>query len=267
MYPTVSSMKSPYTVAISSFAVHGVASLKAFISVLGERILPVPSLLLNGLTNLAQVRKFDPPFEELLTTAFDLVVSREIEVILYIGYLGHAAQVDIILNVIEKYRANIKRIITDPVCGDHGRLYVSKEIIESWPQLIRKSNIVFPNLTELKLLTGHDGEDKQPVSIYISEFKSLFPETKLVVTSVENSKAEARGSRIGVEYHGGHQFSYFHTKLSRSYSGSGDVFLAHYILTHYYSHVPIHEALKMAADITYRIIEKSIGQGSDDLLV
>ena len=59
-------MKTPHILAISSFAVHGTASLKTFITILGEKILPVPSLMLNGLTNMALVKKLDIHFKELL---------------------------------------------------------------------------------------------------------------------------------------------------------------------------------------------------------
>jgi len=77
-------VKIPHTLAISSFAVHGTASLKTFISLLGDKILPVPSLLLNGLTNMTMVKKFDTPFRELLQSTFEVAVNRELDLILYI---------------------------------------------------------------------------------------------------------------------------------------------------------------------------------------
>jgi len=148
-------LKSPYILAVSSFAVHGTASLKTFITVLGEKILPVPSLLLNGLTNMSLVKKFETPFKELLKGTFELAADRNLELILYIGYLGKAEQADIILEMASIYRDRIKTIITDPVCGDHGRKYVPDDVIARWPDIIRQSDLVFPNQTELKIVTGN----------------------------------------------------------------------------------------------------------------
>ena len=153
-------MKTPHILAISSFAVHGTASLKTFITILGEKILPVPSLMLNGLTNMALVKKLDIHFKELLESSFDLAINRGLDIILYIGYLGKAEHADIILEMVGTYRSHIKMIITDPVCGDHGRAYVPAEVIAKWPGIIDVSDIVFPNITEIKILTGHQAADK-----------------------------------------------------------------------------------------------------------
>ena len=253
--------KTPYVLAIGSFAVHGTASLKTFITILGEKILPVPSLLLNGLTNMALVRKFEPPFRDLLQSSFELAANRDLELILYIGYLGKSEQADIILDMIDAFRRNIKTIITDPVCGDHRRIYVSPEVIDRWPALIRMSDIVFPNITELRLLAGFDLTDDQPFSIYATQFKKLYPSVKLVLTSA------TKGEQTGIVFFDKAPFEYWHKRLPISFGGSGDAFVALFILNHFYSGNSFNEALKLAADQTYRIIENSIKKQSDDLIL
>jgi pyridoxine kinase len=255
-------LKTPYTLAISSFAVHGTASLKTFITILGDKILPVPSLLLNGLTNMSLVKKLDVPFKELLQSSLDLAVSREMELILYIGYLGNAAQADIILEMITTYRNNIKTIITDPVCGDHGRAYVPADVIAQWPGIIRVSDMVFPNVTEIKILTGNKPDDDDANGFYIDQFKKLFPQTKLVVTSVKTGE-----DSIGFEYHGKETFAYSQKLLPKNFGGSGDAFLALFILNLFYKKLGIDAALKQAADQTYQIIKNSIDKNSDDLVL
>ncbi len=247
--------------AISSFAVHGTASLKTLITLLGEKILPVPSLLLNGLTNMALVKKFEPPFKELLQGTFELVQNRELEIILYIGYLGNAGQAEIISEMIGNYRNSIKTIITDPVCGDHGRTYVPAEVILQWPALIRKSDIVFPNVTELKILTGNKPDGDGAIDFYLGRFKELFPEQKLVVTSIPGNDS------IGVCSYGHETFSHYHSILPRNYGGTGDAFLGLFILNHYYLGLPFNDALKSAAEQTYKLINNSIEHNSDDLML
>lgn len=255
-------MKSPYVLAVSSFAVHGTASLKTFITLLGEKILPVPSLMLNGLTNMALVKKFDTPFKELLQSTFDLAVNRDLDIILYIGYLGKAEQADIIVEMINTYRSSIKTIITDPVCGDHGRLYVPLDVIEKWPEIIKQSDIVFPNITELKVLTGNSPDDAQTTEVYTKQFKMTFPNTQLVVTSIK-----AEDDTIAIQAYGDEPYYYSHSLLPKNFGGSGDAFLALFILNRFYKHLPFNEALKLAADQTYRIIENSIEKGADNLIL
>lgn len=254
-------MKAPHVLAISSFAVHGTASLKTLTTILGERILPVPSLILNGLTNMALVKKFDVPLAELLQSSFELAVNRELELILYIGYLGKAEQVDVIINMINTYRLIIKIIIVDPVCGDHGRAYVPADIISHWPELIKLADLVFPNLTEIKILTGHEPDGIEADTFYIETFRKQYPNIQLVITSVKTND-----DKMGIQYYEGDEcYSYAHTVLPKNYGGTGDAFLGIFILNHFYNAMSFGEALRSAADQTYELIKKSINSNSNDL--
>jgi len=254
-------VKTPRILAISSFAVHGTASLKTFITFLGDKILPVPSLMLNGLTNMSLVEKFDTPFGDLLRSTFDLAVDRELELVLYIGYLGNAGQAAIISEMIATYRSHIKTIITDPVCGDHGRTYVPADVIAQWPALVKQSDMAFPNLTELKILTGYQPDDNQTIEVYVNQFKIQYPDTQLVVTSVPT------GNGMGIMSYGDESFIYEHALLPKNFGGSGDAFLSLFMLSFFYGQASFNDALKLAAQQTYRIIETSIKNHSNDLLL
>lgn len=254
-------MKAPHVLAISSFAVHGTASLKTFTTILGERILPVPSLMLNGLTNMALIKKLDVPFTELLQSSFELAVNHELELILYIGYLGKAGQVDVITEIINTYRPIIKTIIVDPVCGDHGRTYVPADVIARWPDLIKLADLVFPNLTEIKILTSHEPDGKKKDIFYIETFRKQYPNAQLVITSIKTGD-----DTIGIQYFKEDEcYSYAHPVLPKNYGGTGDAFLATFILNHFYNAMNIDAALKAAADQTYELIKNSINSNSNDL--
>jgi pyridoxine kinase len=255
-------MKQSYVLAISSYAVHGTASLKTLITLLGDKILPVPSIMLNGLTNMQLVRKFETPFAELLTGTFELAENRGLELILYIGYLGKADQADIILTLLGTYKSLIKTVIIDPVCGDHGRKYVPDEVIAQWPKLIRIADLAFPNLTELKILTGNKPDDSLTTEPYAEQFARLYPKTKLVLTSVTPTP-----DTIGIAVYGDEAYNYALNLLPKNYGGSGDAFLSLFILNHYYKNLTFNDALKLAADQTYQMIKNSIEKGSDDLLL
>jgi pyridoxal/pyridoxine/pyridoxamine kinase len=255
-------LKPLFTLAIGSFAVHGTASLKTFTHTLGEHILPVPSVLLNGLTNMQLVKRFDTPFQELLEGSFELAVHREVDLILYIGYLGNAQQAVIIKQAIQKYRPIIKTIITDPVCGDHGRAYVSKEVIEQWPSLIEESDCTFPNLTELKILTNQLPEKEGEPDVFIQDFITRFPQTNLIATSIpfENNS-------IGIKVFGKEVFTYAQKQQLKHFGGTGDALVAHFILYHYYKQLSFEKALKKAVDRVALLMQHSIAAGTSDLLL
>lgn len=209
------------------------------------------------------VQKHIPAFEELLEGTFKLIVHRNQKIILYIGYLGSAQQADIILRLVATYRDYIQLILTDPISGDHGRTYVPEEIIAKWPELIRISDFVFPNLTELKLITGHAASDEQNLETYLDVFKTLFPKTGLIVTSITSDT-----TNIGVMLrHEERKFQYSHPLLSQSFGGTGDAFLSYFILYHFYDSLSIENALRSASEKILERIAFSIQEKADELLV
>lgn len=210
---------------------------------------------------MALIKKLDVPFAELLQSSFDLAINRELELILYIGYLGKADQVDVIMEMINTYRPIIKTIIVDPVCGDHGRTYVPADVIARWPELIKLADWVFPNLTEIKILTSHEPEGNQPAIFYIETFRKQYPNTQLVITSIKSDD-----DTIGIQYYKDDEcYNYSHPLLPKNYGGTGDAFLAAFILNHFYNPMSFDAALKAAADQTYELIKNSIDTNSNDL--
>jgi pyridoxine kinase len=255
--------KPPYVLAISSYAVHGVASLKIFIRVLGSAVLPVPSLVLGGLTNIEGIKKFDISFAELLENTLQIAVLRKQQLVFYTGYLGSPEQADVVSAMINKYRNNIKTVITDPVCGDNGRTYVSPAVINKWPRLIKLSDFVSPNITELKLMTGHAADAADSIDTYIDQFKELYPDTQLMISSYAINDQE-----IGIQLHSGSDiFEYGLPVLPKNFGGSGDLLLALFMRERFYNNLSVEDALQAATDITHRIIQFSIDNASDELLL
>ncbi len=80
------------------------------------------------------------------------------------GFLGSAAQIDIVLDFIHRFKKPATRVIVDPVMGDNGRLYASytDEMCERMKGLLAVADIVTPNLTEAcRLLDREYPEDGQ----------------------------------------------------------------------------------------------------------
>lgn len=85
------------------------------------------------------------------------------------GFLGSAAQVEIVCDFISRFRTDGTLVMVDPVMGDDGRLYSSytEELCREMRRLLRYADVVTPNLTEAcELLArpypegGHVTEDE-----------------------------------------------------------------------------------------------------------
>jgi len=210
---------------------------------------------------MQKVRKFEIPFREILESSLELVEYRKLKALFYIGYLANPSQVDTLLELIPRYRESLSHIILDPISGDHGRAYISESTWERIPELIQMADISFPNLTEIKLMTGNKPDGNESSEGYINQYKSKFGSKPFVLTSLPNEV-----NQIGFSYFDGKETHfYYHPKLDRNYGGTGDAFLAYFILYHYYQSMGILEALQKSADKTHEIMKITIDRGLDDL--
>jgi pyridoxal/pyridoxine/pyridoxamine kinase len=182
---------------------------------------------------------------------------------LYIGYIANVAQVDAILEVAKEYRQYISCIITDPISGDHGKTYLPADVIRRLPELVKIADFAFPNLTELKLLTGHAPDSDFPTNDYLVDFRRMFPSTKLVVTSLSDDAAST-GVLLAMA---DNLFHFEHELLSESFGGTGDAFLTYFIVFHFYDLVPVEEALQKAAEKIQERVMISIREKSFELIL
>lgn len=247
---------------VHSFAVHGTASLKAALSILGARVLPVPSLILTGLTNMPGFRSVSSDFETLLRGSFELARQREEALLLYIGYLGNEGQVALLLEAIASYRELIRGIVVDPVSGDHGRAYVPEPVIRAWPRLLAEADWALPNFTELQLLSGLAPEEAEDEERCLQAFRARFPGLSFVVTSLRDS-----GQIRLLMQRGERRQAFAHDRLPQNFSGTGDVFASYFIAFHYLRGLPPSEAMQMAALRTLALMRHSMEQGSSELLI
>lgn len=247
--------------AVHSFAVHGTASLKAFLSILGTRVLPVPSLYLSGLTNLPGIVKAQVELLPLLESSLDLARLRGDRLVLYVGYLGHPTQVDGILSCLDRYQDLIHAVVVDPVSGDHGRPYVPTEIIEVWPRLLQRADWALPNFTELQLYSGLPPESHAP-QVYLDAFAQRFPQLNFVATSLP--LPPHLGAYLWHQQQG-HTLQ--HERLPRNYGGSGDVFAAYFFRYYFFEGQPVRQAMQSAIDRIIAILRHSLAEESPDLIL
>jgi len=145
------------TAAIHDLSGFGRAALTTIIPVLstmGIQVCPLPTAVLSS--NTGWFKEFS--FVD-LTDSMEAYIEhwRKIQIefdCIYSGFLGSAKQADIVMDFIEEFRNTSTLVAVDPVMGDDGKLYptINVDIVEKMKNLIKKADIIIPNLTEAAYL-------------------------------------------------------------------------------------------------------------------
>ncbi len=250
--------------AINSFPANGNAGLKMVMAILGTVVIPVPTLLLTGigsLRNMTGFTTFQYDFRQNLEGTLQIAQLRGYRLLVYVGYLGNARQVDMIRELVEKYHLIIETLWVDPVCGDQGHPYVSPEIIQQWPHLLEIADLALPNLTEIALISGHQADIQltQPEP-YIQAFRDKFPDTDLLVTSLlEEDKV------INRLYQGQKQKNFANPSLPVNYGGAGDAFASLLIYYHFFRGLGLDSAIEKAGQVMLDLIRHAQTEQNLDL--
>lgn len=143
----------------------------------------------------------------------------------YTGFLSSQEQVDYCLDFFESFKNSLK--VCDPVMGDGGKPYptYTKTMCQRMIELVRKADVITPNLTEAAILLG---EEYQSAAMRTTELKSWLVRLSeigpkvVVITSV----ALAGSGLCNVGYDKEHSTFW---KVScdyvpAHYSGCGDMF-------------------------------------------
>ena len=237
--------------AVSSFPTVGNAGLKNIMSVLGEKVLPVPTLVISGLGNMVGNQRFTLPFKEILEQTFWMAQQLQYQLIVYTGYFNQAAQIQETIDVIHKYRDQIRGIVIDPISGDNGKPYVKAEIIKELPKLAALANWLLPNETELKLLLDESMET--PLEKAIQQFKLQYPNTNLLLTGLKGG--DQIGNFLLIEQN---KQLIEHPFYAKHYSGTGDAFAALFMQYHFFEGMDVQSSVQKAGDQLSYFIQRSI---------
>lgn len=248
---------------VHSFAIHGNASLKVFIRRMGGLVLPVPSLTLTGLTNIPGAEKVEVDFSRLLWGSLELARKRGERLILFVGYLGAVDQAAEVTRAIDAFQDIIEAVVVDPVSGDHGKAYVAEEIIKAWPAILMKADWAVPNFTEIQLLLGLSPNIQLPVEPLLAQFAERFPALQFIVSSIPTAPGELE-TRLFTQ---SQFYPYRHSRLSRDYGGSGDLFASEFLKRHFFAKERPVLAMEQAAQLVKYHIAESIRRQSPDLWI
>ncbi len=173
------------------------------------------------------------------------------------GFLGSAAQIEIVRRVIKKFPATV---IIDPVMGDHGKIYrtYTHTMCRRMRELLEFADLVTPNLTEACELSG----TPYPVGGVISDSN--------LTTIATNIAAKTRGGRVvitgvSLDADDGSNITNFifdcgkvnfvsSKKIGGDRSGTGDVFFA-VAAASWLNGATLTDATRKAADFVTKCIE------------
>ena len=124
------------------------------LSVMGVQCCPLPTAFLSTHTAfpLFTIKDLTDQMEPVMEVWQKLAFSFDG---ISVGFLSSEKQVEIVLDVIRRFRTRDTAVIIDPVMGDDGKPYVTctKELQKKIRRLVPCADILTPNLTEACLLT------------------------------------------------------------------------------------------------------------------
>ncbi|MGN0747534.1 MAG: pyridoxamine kinase [Aristaeellaceae bacterium] len=181
---------------------------------------------------------------------------------LYTGFLGSFEQIELVGEVLARYRRADGLTLVDPVMADHGRLYATytREMAEGMGELCRLADVIVPNLTEACILLGRPYDpnpDERTVRTLLEALASRYGCGQVIVTGV--SRGEQLGA-CGFCARDG-SFSYAGApQLPQVFFGTGDVF-ASALMGAMLCGKSTAEAAKVAVDFTHLSMLHTLDNG------
>jgi len=254
--------KTKKIISVNSLAAHKTASLKAQMSILGSAVLPVPTVILNGVGSYGNVHKQYTDLQPLLESTIDLALVQNQEIYLFIGYIGKVENISYLSDFVPKNKHLFKAIISDPISGDNGKPYINPEIILYWPQLLSVSDLAFPNLTELQFFSGLYIENESTKEHLIA-FANRFPNLDFIVTSYRQYY-ENEGVYLNFkETKQVIRHKFYDNKLD----GAGDVFSSYFLKNYLFQELAPVVSCKKAISQTLKLIQNAVSNDIDELII
>ncbi|MDD3236404.1 MAG: pyridoxamine kinase [Candidatus Cloacimonetes bacterium] len=244
----------------------GHTSLMAIIPIMyhyGIQVCPFPTAILSANTCYPHyVMQDTTPFMR-DTLAHWKGLGIEYDVI-YSGFLGSPAQVDILIDAVSSLLASDGMVVVDPVLADDGELYscYDERMVTAMKKAIAIADIITPNYTEACFLT----DTELQANPSLAEIEALCLNLNLlgaktvIITSIPG---QDKDHTLVAYYHQQSLQTYSCHYVPYFYSGTGDVFTS-LIIAKILSNIPISQAIPQTIDFIYTSILETLSYKRDE---
>lgn len=201
------------------------------LSAMGHQVIPLPTALLSTHTG-----GYEKPYFLDLTDTMKPIIEHWDSLglgfdAIYSGFLGNAAQAEVVRDLITRFDRGNTIIMVDPVMGDDGELYstYTGELVDAIRSLCRSADIITPNITEAFFLLERPYIDT--LTLECDEAKALVCELLCSLSRLGAKRIALTGVHIkgmGVVTAGldtdGVPFFCTQPRVEKNYPGTGDLF-------------------------------------------
>ncbi len=188
---------------------------------------------------------------------------------IYTGYLGSLEQIELMKELIKRFREKDTLVVVDPCMADNGKLYpgFDQNFAFSMAGLCKDADVILPNLSEAAFLLGEEymkeGYTEDDVRALLKRLASLGSRKVILKGIVFNKDQEdLKGvkNKIGIACYDSEKGTYswyFHKKISTSFHGTGDIF-ASVFTGAVINGFSIEDSYKLAGDFVVKSISETI---------
>lgn len=236
---------------------YGGAGLGAILPALGTRACPLPSIWLTATGDFPESQRW--PEENLISkleAQVSFLESQSVGVDLFIGYLANVDQALALNDWLSKHRQRLGTVWIDPISGDNGKAYVSKELIQAWSVMLHHADILIPNTTEIALLAEAQGLSREA---WIEQYVES--------GHVIETSASGQDDSHGICLHSAKDCKFIEVVWEPGrYRGTGDLFASHLIAS-VGSGWAVEAAIKRSAELVRKTIRNTREAGTSSLVL
>lgn len=186
----------------------------------------------------------------------------------YTGYLGNIKQIEDVINYIDLLKNKNSIIFVDPVMADDGKLYKAFDLnyAHKMVDLVKKANVIIPNLTEACLLLDIPYLDKKDWNL--DNFKNIVLKLSKLSNNINIvilSGVEIKKGKIGVLGYNKliNEFFYVETdKIDGYFHGTGDL-LSSSIISCLMNGLSLDKSCQYSIDFVFNSILKTVEENRD----
>ncbi len=234
------------------------------LSSMGIQVCPLITSLLSAHTGFENYEFVD--FTEHMESFFTHWKKLNVEFdAIYTGFLGSSQQIAVVSKFIDLFKRDNNLVVVDPVFADNGKIYsaFNEDIVVEMRNLIKKADMIVPNITEAAFLLNEPMRD----TLSLSEVKewllrlSKYGPKIVIITSVVEDKGSNIVCNAAYNSTTGEFFIVKNSLIPASYTGSGDTFTS-VLLGALLQGDSLPMALDRATSFIYKVIERTYKNGT-----